>query len=229
LRALGRRELGLMGLVGAPLFTAVLPADAVQGYTPGRIPGLSNLDDDGFRRYTRPEGKQGGHGVGWSEIPRYTFRVPDGYDETAVSIADLGGAEIDMRMRGPYGALMVVVAPVMRFLDVGFNADIRVEELGSPGKLLSGFAPELFGRPLEEGQVKDTRVFKGEDGLTYYWYEVSTATVPHSFVSITALKNRVFILATSSNAREFRKGREEVRSVQESFRADVTAIPGLAA
>ena len=50
LRALGRRELGLMGLVGAPLFTAVLPADAVQGYTPGRIPGLSNLDDDGFRR-----------------------------------------------------------------------------------------------------------------------------------------------------------------------------------
>ena len=44
--------------------------------------------------YTRPEGKSGGHGVGWSEIPRYTFKVPQGWQESPVSIADLGGTEV---------------------------------------------------------------------------------------------------------------------------------------
>jgi hypothetical protein len=33
--------------------------------------GLSPPDAEGYRTYTRPEGKSGGHGVGWSEIPRY--------------------------------------------------------------------------------------------------------------------------------------------------------------
>jgi hypothetical protein len=32
--------------------------------------------------------------VGWSEIPRYSFRVPAGWDENPVSIADLGGTEV---------------------------------------------------------------------------------------------------------------------------------------
>ena len=54
-----------------------------------------SLDADGFYTYTRPEGKQGGHGVGWSELPRYAFKVPPGWTETAVSIADLGGTEVD--------------------------------------------------------------------------------------------------------------------------------------
>lgn len=52
--------------------------------------GLSDVAEDGYRTYKRPEGKSGGHGVGWSEIPQYSFRVPDGWEETPVSIADLG-------------------------------------------------------------------------------------------------------------------------------------------
>lgn len=50
-------------------------------------------DSEGFYTYTRPEGKSGGHGVGWSEMPRYTFKVAEGWEETPVSIADLGGTE----------------------------------------------------------------------------------------------------------------------------------------
>lgn len=57
--------------------------------------GVSKSPDaDGFYTYTRPEGKQGGHGVGWSELPRYAFKVPPGWSEKAVSIADLGGTEV---------------------------------------------------------------------------------------------------------------------------------------
>ena len=44
----------------------------------GWMPGLSKeKDDSGFRTYTRPEGKSGGHGVGWSEIPQYSFKVAE--------------------------------------------------------------------------------------------------------------------------------------------------------
>lgn len=58
-------------------------------------PGLTpEPDADGYFTYTRPEGKSGGHGVGWSEVPRYTFKVPEGWQETPVSIADLGGTEV---------------------------------------------------------------------------------------------------------------------------------------
>ena len=59
------------------------------------LSGVSkSTDADGYYTYTRPEGKQGGHGVGWSELPRYAFKVPPGWSEKAVSIADLGGTEV---------------------------------------------------------------------------------------------------------------------------------------
>ncbi len=51
--------------------------------------------------YTRPEGKSGGHGVGWSEIPRYSFKVPQGWQESPVSIADLGGTEVQLSICSP--------------------------------------------------------------------------------------------------------------------------------
>lgn len=66
-----------------------------QRICPATTAGLSSTpDENGFFTYTRPEGKSGGHGVGWSEIPRYAFKVPAGWDETPVSIADLGGTEV---------------------------------------------------------------------------------------------------------------------------------------
>lgn len=56
--------------------------------------GLKGPDSQGLFTYTRPEGKSGGHGVGWTEIPRYSFKVPAGWREVPVSIADLGGTEV---------------------------------------------------------------------------------------------------------------------------------------
>ena len=64
--------------------------------------------------------------------------------------AHFDAVQIDLRFTNPeQGSLAVVVAPVLRFQDVGFNADIRIEELGPPEKLIGGFAPELFGSPLQ--------------------------------------------------------------------------------
>lgn len=85
----------LLGVAGACALGLSLPeeAQAVQGLTAGRIPGLSpDPELPNVQVYVRPDGKSGGHGVGWSEIPQYQFRVPETWAEVPVSIADLGGA-----------------------------------------------------------------------------------------------------------------------------------------
>ncbi|GIL48056.1 hypothetical protein Vafri_4764 [Volvox africanus] len=103
--------------------------------------------------YVRPEGKSGGHGVGWSEIPPYKFRVPKGWEEIPVSIADLGGTEIDLRYQNKeQGDLAVVVAPVLRFMDVGFNA-VSGQILLSARKWNPPLEGSLEGRrPCEGGR-----------------------------------------------------------------------------
>ncbi len=76
--------------------------------------------------------------------------------------------QIDLRFGDKEeGALQVVVAPVLRFKDVGFNARVTLDELGTPDKIISGFAPELFGTPLNDEDVLETRVVK-KNGLAYY-------------------------------------------------------------
>ena len=61
----------------------------------GRCAGVSkSTDERGFHTYQRPEGKSGGHGVGWSEVPRYEFKIPDGWEEVPVNVFDLGGTEV---------------------------------------------------------------------------------------------------------------------------------------
>jgi hypothetical protein len=187
----------------------------VQGLTAGRIPGLTpEPDAEGYFTYTRPEGKSGGHGVGWSEVPRYTFKVPEGWQETPVSIADLGGTEIDLRFASPaQGNLEVVVAPVLRFADVGYNADVRIDQLNKPENIIAGFAPELFGRPLDDEDVLRQEVLKKGD-ITYYEWELK----PHNLVSATAVGNRVFILSVAAkNSRTWQKTKDTLRAIQESF------------
>ncbi|QDZ21126.1 PsbP domain-containing protein [Chloropicon primus] len=219
-----RREALLGGgvaLLGGQLLVAK-PTEAVQGMTAGRIPGLSGVDSEGFRTYSRPEGKMGGHGIGWSEIPKYQFRVPDGWKEEAVSIADLGGTEIDVRFaKSDEGQLAVVVAPVLRFMNVGFNADVRIEDIGSPDKVLNGFAPEILGGPVEEDDVVNQETMSkklGGDALTYYIWE----TKSHDLLSATAFKNRVFIIALRANGRQWRTSKDALHAIQKSFRVDTS-------
>ena len=171
----------------------------------------------------KKKGKSGGHGVGWSEIPRYGFKVPAGWEETPVSIADLGGTEIDLRFGGSDGQLSVVVAPVLRFIDVGFNADVRIEEIGPPERIAAGFAPELFGAPLQEGDTLETDVEKKGE-LTYYTYVLKPpAGGPggnvggRRLLAATAYRNRLFLLAASANPRQWRRSEGELRAIVKSF------------
>jgi hypothetical protein len=70
---------------------------------------------------------------------QYQFRVPSSWQETPVSIADLGGTEIDIRFKSrDEGELSVVVAPVLRFRDVGYNANVDMPYLGDPDTIIAG-------------------------------------------------------------------------------------------
>lgn len=193
------------------------PALAIQGMTAGRLPGLSEPDQDGFSMYMRPEGKSGGHGIGWSEIPPYYFKVPSTWEEVPVSIADLGGTELDLRFKSSEdGDLAVVVAPVMRFADIGFNADVRIEDLLSLEQLIYGFGPELTGDTVEPDQIVDMHVDKDpESGLSFYKYELVGS--PHMLVSATAFKNRLYIMTVRANGRQWRKSRDKLRTMIDSF------------
>lgn len=217
-----RRDALLMLAAAAPVALLAQRADAVQGLVAGRLPGLSKTaDEEGFFTYTRPEGKSGGHGVGWSEIPPYSFRVAPGWDEVPTSIADLGGAEVDLRFqKEDEGDVAVVVAPVLRFRDVGFNADVRLQDLVTSEQLISGFAPELIGQPLQEGDVLSSETIEKKSGagkLMYYQYELKTSKVAHLLVIATAYKNRLYICQASANGRLWRKGEKNMRKTVDSF------------
>eukprot|EP00192_Tetraselmis_astigmatica_P019960 CAMPEP_0117677012 /NCGR_PEP_ID=MMETSP0804-20121206/16517_1 /TAXON_ID=1074897 /ORGANISM="Tetraselmis astigmatica, Strain CCMP880" /LENGTH=194 /DNA_ID=CAMNT_0005486265 /DNA_START=473 /DNA_END=1057 /DNA_ORIENTATION=- len=186
--------------------------------TAGRVPGLSAPDEQGLLTYTRPEGKSGGHGIGWSEIPKYTFKLTPGWEEQAVSIADLGGTEIDIRFENKdMGELAVVVAPVLRFMDVGFNAQVSMEDIGPPEKIIEGFAPELWGQPLSDGELLDTQVLE-KDGCTYYRWEVKPLQkAQHLLVTATATRNRLFIMLLRANNRQWRKAKDNLSGIADSF------------
>ncbi len=82
----------------------------------------------------------------------------------------------------------------------GFNANVRLQELVSPEQLISGFAPELIGVPLQDGDViASESVTKG--GLLYYTYELKPK---HLLCCATAFKNRLYILTATSTARQWR-------------------------
>jgi hypothetical protein len=46
-------------------------------------------------------------------------------------------------------------------------ADVRITDLNKPENIISGFAPELFGRPLDDEDVLEQRVLD-KQGVPYY-------------------------------------------------------------
>ena len=48
--------------------------------------------------------------------------------------------------------MAVVVAPILRFADVGFGADVRISQLGTPEKMISAFGPEIMGTNVDDMQ-----------------------------------------------------------------------------
>ncbi|KAK6939984.1 PsbP, C-terminal [Dillenia turbinata] len=188
-------------------------AEIKQGPLPGRIPGLSEPDDQGWRTYRRPDDKSGGHGVGWSPIIPYAFSVPQEWDEVPVSIADLGGTEIDLRFASPKeGRLFVIVAPVLRFAD-NLGSDAKIENIGPPEKVINAFGPEVIGENVE-GKVLSVDVTE-HSGRTYYQYELEP---PHILITATAAGNRLYLFSVTAKGLQWKRHYKDLKRIAESFR-----------
>ncbi|KAJ9146185.1 hypothetical protein P3X46_028486 [Hevea brasiliensis] len=184
-----------------------------QGLLAGRIPGLSQPDEEGWRTYRRPDDKSGGHGVGWSPIIPYAFVVPQDWEEVPVSIADLGGTEIDLRFASSKeGRLFVIVAPVLRFADnLGGNASIEL--IGPPEKVINAFGPEVIGENVE-GRVQSINVAE-HSGRMYYQYELEP---PHVLITATAAGNRLYLFAVTGSGLQWKRHYKDLKRIAESFR-----------
>lgn len=166
----------------------------------------------GWRTYRRPDEKSGGHGVGWSPIIPYSFKVPDGWEETPVSIADLGGTEIDLRFGNPKeGRLSVIVAPTRRFADD--LDDATIEKIGTPEKVINAFGPEVIGENVE-GKVLSTATAE-YSGRTYYQFELEP---PHIFITATAAGNRLYLFSVTANGLQWKRHYKDLKQIAESFR-----------
>ncbi|KAJ7514473.1 hypothetical protein O6H91_23G045300 [Diphasiastrum complanatum] len=142
----------------------------------------------------------------------YSFKVPEDWEEIPVSIADLGGTEIDLRFTSSQeGNLSVVVAPVLRFSD-GLDDNAKIEDIGTPEKVIDAFGPEVTGQNVED-KVKDMEV-KEYNGRLYYQYELE----PHTLISVTAAGNRLYIMSVSANGRQWKKHASDLKFIQDSFR-----------
>ncbi|GER34026.1 mog1/PsbP/DUF1795-like photosystem II reactioncenter PsbP family protein [Striga asiatica] len=174
---------------------------------------LSTPDRTGWRTYQRPEDKSGGHGVGWSPIIPYAFSVPQDWDEVPVSIADLGGTEIDLRFASPKeGRLFVIVAPVLRFAD-NLGDDATIERIGTPEKVINAFGPEIIGENVE-GKVVSSEVSE-HSGRKYYQFELEP---PHVLITATAAGNRLYLFNVTGNGLQWKKHYKDLKKIADSFR-----------
>lgn len=184
-----------------------------QGLLAGRVPGLSEPDDEGWRTYRRPDEKSGGHGVGWSPIIPYAFSVPQDWNEVPVSIADLGGTEIDLRFASPKeGRLSVIVAPVLRFAD-NLGDNVKIENIGTPAKVINAFGPEVIGENVE-GKVLSSNVAEHE-GRLYYQFELEP---PHVLITATAAGNRLYLFSVTGNGLQWKRYYKDLKKIATSFR-----------
>ncbi|KAK1384382.1 hypothetical protein POM88_022117 [Heracleum sosnowskyi] len=143
----------------------------------------------------------------------YLFSVPQEWEEVPVSIADLGGTEIDLRFGNPKeGRLFVIVAPVLRFADnLGDNATI--EKVGPPEKVISAFGPEAIGENVE-GKVLSMEV-KEYSGRKYYQFELEP---PHALITATAAGNRLYLFTVTANGLQWKRHYKDLKRISDSFR-----------
>ncbi|KAM5562460.1 hypothetical protein ABKV19_017601 [Rosa sericea] len=132
--------------------------------------------------------KVGGHGVGWSPIIPYLFSVPQDWEEVPVSIADLGGTEIDLRFgSAKEGRLSVIVAPVLRFAD-NLDGDATIEKIGRPETVINAFGPE---------------------------YELEP---PHALITATAAGNRLYLFNVTGSGLQWKRHYKDLKKIADSFR-----------
>jgi hypothetical protein len=91
--------------------------------------------------------------------------------------------------------------------------DIDLNDLVSADNFLKGFAPELLGGPIQEGDVVEVNEVQ-MNNRTYYSYELTD----HTLVSATAWNKRIYICVVTCTPLQWRRSKVRNRLLVDSFR-----------
>lgn len=116
------------------------------------------------------------------------------------------------------GSAQVFASPMVRLTN---KPNAKIEEIGSPEKLISALGPFVTGNSYDPDEVVETHVEKRGD-QTYYVYGLDTPyarTGTHNLAAATAKGNVVLLFVVSANDAQWSTSQEVLKTVLESFQA----------
>ncbi|KAI5061979.1 hypothetical protein GOP47_0022518 [Adiantum capillus-veneris] len=119
---------------------------------------------------------------------------------------------------GKQGTAQVFASPMVRLTNKPYA---KIEEIGTPEKLISALGPFVTGNSYDPDEVVETHVEKRGDE-TYYVYTLDTPlarTGTHNLAAATAKGNVVLLFVVSANDTQWASSEGVLKTVLESFQA----------
>ncbi|EFJ20658.1 hypothetical protein SELMODRAFT_176658 [Selaginella moellendorffii] len=116
------------------------------------------------------------------------------------------------------GSLQVVAAPMVRLTN---KPNARIDEIGSPEKLIAALGPFVTGNSYDPDEVIETSV-KDRDGEKFYCYTLETPyakTGTHNLAAATSKGNVVLLFVVSASESQWSKSESVLRTILDSFKA----------
>lgn len=117
------------------------------------------------------------------------------------------------------GRAQLIVAPLVRLTNA---KGVRIEDVGTPAGLLTSLGAFITGTYLDEEDVVAADAVKGEDGLTYYKYEIFApygTNGPHTVSAVTVKGDLALLLVVSATEKQWGRNEGKLRTMLTTFRA----------
>jgi len=159
---------------------------------------------------------------------RYAFSIPPNFKEARISNT-LNGNFCMPNCAEPWyevvyedpaaGNIKLLAVPLLKLTNA---KDVTVEKLGTPDQLLARIGPYVTGTYFDEDSLQSAGSRKGDDGLTYYMYEIyqlDAQNGPHNVCAVTAKGEVLFVFMATANDKQWRSSEGIMRKAVDSFRA----------
>ncbi|KAL7092990.1 hypothetical protein ACP275_11G015300 [Erythranthe tilingii] len=114
------------------------------------------------------------------------------------------------------GKIQVVAAPLIRLTN---KPNARIEDIGSPEKLIASLGPFVTGNTLDPDELLETSIEKLGD-QTYYKYVLETPfalTGTHNIAKATAKGSTVILFVASANDKQWQSSQKTLQAILDSF------------
>ncbi|KAK6127187.1 hypothetical protein DH2020_039071 [Rehmannia glutinosa] len=120
------------------------------------------------------------------------------------------------RLKTPPLFVQVVASPLIRLTN---KPNARIEDIGSPEKLIASLGPFVTGNTLDPDELVETSIEKRGD-QTYYKYVLETPyalTGSHNLAKATAKGSTVVLFVASANDKQWQSSEKTLQAILDSF------------